>query len=173
MDVKEKLGYRYDRECIQDYNCSKIYEIVSNKLGLKYLSSGTNGLDNIINNYKLDKEYYEKGEGMFNEVFLIIDSDDVNIRLISLECCNNKRELDILFTNFLRSHRIEYINIMLHQRCALDFKNDIINGIEDKYVEKYKGILKCEKFEKYKIKLECAKKSIRKIDILKCTGESA
>lgn len=171
MEEKKKLGYRYDERTIQNYGFSKIYEVVSKKLGMKYLGSTTNSLENILHNYVLDKNKYDEDGENFNEVYLLLDSDDVEIKLVSLEFCSCKRELDLKATKYLREHRIEYINILLHQRLASEFKSDIISGIEDKFVERYRDILRCNKFEKYLKQLECARNALKPSDLAKCMAK--
>jgi hypothetical protein len=171
MDDKEKRGYRYDKSSIQDYGMSKMYEVVSLKSGLKYLGSTTNSLENILHNYKLDKKRYDEGEGSWNEIFVILENDDVDIRLVSLEFCSGKRELDLICTKYLRNHRVEYINIMLYQRLANEFKSDIATGIEDNYVSRYKDLLSSDKFSKYMIQLECARKAKKPAALLECLAK--
>lgn len=171
MEDKEVLGYRYDKSTIKNYGFSKIYEVVSKKLGMKYLGSTTNSLENILHNYMLDKNKYDEDGECFNEVFLLLDSDDVEIKLVSLEFCSGKRELDLKATKYLREHRIEYINILLHQRLANEFKSDIIAGIEDEFVARYKDRLMSDKFVKYLKQLECARTALKPKDLVKCMAK--
>jgi hypothetical protein len=171
MEIKEALGYRYDKSTIQNYGFSKIYEVVSKKLGMKYLGSTTNSLENILHNYILDKKKYDEDGYGFNEVYLLLDSDDVEINLVSLEYCSGKRELDLKATKYLRDHRVEYINILLHQRLAGEFKADIIGGVEDKFIARYKDRLMCDKFEKYLKQVECARTALKPSDLAKCLAK--
>lgn len=173
MEEKKKLGYLYDDSTIKSYLHSKIYEVVSNKLKLKYLGSTTNSLDNILHNYRLDKKRYDDGEVGFNEVFLLLDDADVHIELVENVICSGKRELDLAMTKYLRDHRLEYINICLYQRTSMEFKSDIIAGIEDRFVKKYRSKLGSDKFDKYLAQLECFKGGLTQADLDICMKKVA
>ena len=164
MEKSADRGYEYGE---MDYCSGKIVEIYSESSGLKYMSYSANDLEKILSNFVLDYKYYLGGEGKYSELYEVIKCGDARIRLVKELNCGKRNELEIEMCRILRVRRLEYLNINLYARYASEMRTDVLNGVEDGYMEKYGVLLnECEKYKKYvesveKIKSVYKKKNIK------------
>jgi hypothetical protein len=142
--INEK-GRKYC-EGIDNYCNGKIIEVLSKKNGLKYLLGTTNNIDCMMYNLKKDYEDYESGvNGKWSEIYLIT-CDEFEINIVELCPCSSKHEMEREMTKMLRDMRLDYININLYRRNKGELLEDVMRGIENKFIKKYNNILESEKF---------------------------
>lgn len=157
-----KSGHKYVND-IDNYCNGKIIEVISKKSGLKYLMCTTNKIELMMENLKKDYEDYMCGVlEKYSEIYEIMKDVDVKIEIVELLPCSSKYEMEVGMTRILRVKRCEYININLYRRKKKELCEDIISGIEDRYIDRYKGIMGCEKFVKYMDEIKIIKESLCK-----------
>ena len=160
MCDRESLGYKYEAGCriklvdcddvVLDYSRGKIYEICGDDCDYKYLGGTVNSLEYILNNWYCNMRRYDEGDyDKYFEVYEILRCKNVSIRLLKDFPCSKKSELDREVSNILRENRLDYININLYAREIDMMRIDVASGLELRYIEKYKSLLRCEKFVKY------------------------
>jgi hypothetical protein len=157
-----KSGHKYAND-IDNYCNGKIIEVISKKSGLKYLLCTTNKIELMIENLKKDYKDYMCGViEKYSEIYEIMKDVDVKIEIVELLPCSSKYEMEVGMTRILRDKRCEYININLYRRKKGEMCEDIISGVEDRYIERYKGVIRCEKFLKYIDEIKKIKESLCK-----------
>ena len=158
MCDREELGYKYDEKCcisrddrmVLDYSRGKIYEIFAEGCDYKYLGGTVNSLECILNNWECNMRRYNEGEyEKYFEVYEILKYENHGIRLLKDYRCSKKSELDREVSRILRENRLDYININVYSREIGVMRDDVASGLELRFIEKYKDVLKCEKFRKY------------------------
>lgn len=133
-------------EGIENYCNGKIIEVVSKKNGLKYLLATTNNIDCMMYNLRKDYEDFSSGINVkWSEIYLIT-GDEFEINIVLLCPCSSKHEMEREMTKMLRDMRLDYININLYRRNKGELLEDVMIGIENKFIKKYKNILRSEKF---------------------------
>lgn len=147
---------------IDKYCNGKIIAVVSIKSGLKYLMCTTNKLEYMLENLNKDYEEYVSGKNeRYNEVYEIMKDESVNIELIELVPCGSKYEMEVECSRVLRQNREDYININLYRRKKGEMAEDIISGVEDRFIARYKDVLENEKFTKYVEEINSMKKKLK------------
>jgi hypothetical protein len=147
---------------IDKYCNGKIIAIVSLKSGLKYLMCTTNKLEYMLENLYKDYEEYASGKSdRYSEVYEVMKYGNVKIDLIELVPCGSKYEMEVECSRVLRQNRVDYININLYRRKKSEMVEDILSGVEDRYIARYTDVLENDKFAKYVEEINIMKKKLK------------
>jgi hypothetical protein len=156
-----------DADRIYNYvECARYYEIISPEVEYKYLMVSTNSAKNLYNNYgKKYNEYVKSGE-RYSEVYEIIKMGNYEVKDIGKCECKTKMEMEKQLADYLRKHRLEYINISVNRRVVKDMCADVESGLESEYIKKYEHLYKGKeghlKYIKYTAEINKFKNKIGK-----------
>lgn len=101
------------------YTNGKIYEIVCNMTGKRYIGSTILTLNRRLTGHKSGYKRYKNGNGLYMTSFNILEAGNYDIKLLENVCCKTKEEL--LIRERFHIENIECVNKIIPSRTEKEY----------------------------------------------------